>query len=539
MVRKNDRKLAMIETIVPEGKIIDMEKIKIPALKVNQWLPSLWGDIQFTEGPPRSKPLPYFLIFSMKAPILKKLTGVYRRNPDKNPYDDYGIQRRHNPDRSKEILDYLKYGFPLSKIKPEKLAVQEERYSLQMPGWLPTSVVVNILTQEDIRGDQEKKVDGRDLVIVEPNDSTATIVLPSDCENENWSPRVIPPIEVIDGQHRLWALELLKQDNTEDHETRDGLNQMEIPVVAFFGLDITWQAYLFYTINQLAKKIDTSMVFDLYPLLRTQEWLLRYTGPNIYRETRAQELTLKLWSHEKSPWKDRILRLGGREKGKVTQAAYIRSLMASFIKDKKGTSIGGLYGAGLISTGETLPWTLTQQAAFLMYSWSALRQAFIDFADDKKTAENTFSGEQSLLSTDQGVRAFLCVLNDLLIVDYGLPGGLNFTSWNWEPNTDTQDDVEISRAFEFIQNDTSLDPMVKRIKDICDSIAGFDWRLASSIDRDRDRDKFHRQSSYRGSSGYKILQDEILFHIKNHSKENYITDLVDKLSSKTPPAEEE
>ena len=53
------------------------------------------------------------------------------------------------------------------------------------------------------------------------------------------------PIEVIDGQHRLWAFE--KQLDNAD---------FELPVVAFVGLDISWQAYLFWTINIKPKRID-------------------------------------------------------------------------------------------------------------------------------------------------------------------------------------------------------------------------------------------------------------------------------------------
>ena len=47
----------------------------------------------------------------------------------------------------------------------------------------------------------------------------------------------------------------------------------ELPVIAFQGLDVTWQAYLFYTINIKPKRINASLAYDLYPLLRVQDWL--------------------------------------------------------------------------------------------------------------------------------------------------------------------------------------------------------------------------------------------------------------------------
>ena len=87
------------------------------------------------------------------------------------------------------------------------------------------------------------------------------------------------------------------------------------------------------------------MAYDLYPLLRTVDWLETVEGPMAYRETRAQELTEALWSHPDSPWYDRIGMLG-RERGKVTQAAFVRSLTISFVRGWSGsrrTGIGGFF----------------------------------------------------------------------------------------------------------------------------------------------------------------------------------------------------
>ena len=92
-------------------------------------------------------------------------------------------------------------------------------------------------------------------------------------------------------------------------------------MVAFHSLDISWQAYLFYTINIKPKKINRSLAFDLYPLLRTEDWLETAEGAAIYRETRAQEITEILWSHPASPWRAKINMLGDTGVKYVTQAA--------------------------------------------------------------------------------------------------------------------------------------------------------------------------------------------------------------------------
>ena len=495
--------------------------MKIPALKVKQWMVPEWDQTQFSDHSPRKKPEPHFYVFSISAYLLKRLTGVYRRDPSKPPAEDYGIQRKHRPERSQEILRYLQYGFPLSRIDPKKLADPAEKNILQMPGWLPTAVVINILAPSDNRGTKNKSVKPTELVSVIHNgaDTSTWIELPETCLDKDWSP-IIHPIEVIDGQHRLWALEEPEENNLWSEEFRERINQIEIPVVAFYGLDVTWQAYLFYTINQLAKKIDTSMVFDLYPLLRTQEWLLRFEGPNIYRETRAQDLTILLWSHPASPWRDRIIRLGGREKGKVTQAAFLRSLMASFIKRwKTGEGrIGGLFGSPLGSHQTTLNWGREQQTAFLIYAWQQLQNSIVQSSADwtqtilnKNVGEThmLFAGGDTLIATDQGVRGFLCVLNDLLVVDFD-DDKLDLLLWVWEPQAEVQDEAAITSALNSI--DSHMPKTTERIQLITSALGSFDWRVSSVLsDNDPQRPT---QASYRGSSGYREIRRQLLQHIK-------------------------
>ncbi|MFJ1288495.1 hypothetical protein, partial [Acinetobacter baumannii] len=80
------------------------------------------------------------------------------------------------------------------------------------------------------------------------------LILPAKYNVKDWNPD-LKPIEIIDGQHRLLAF-----DESDDYD-----GDFELPVVAFYDLDITWQAYLFYTINIKPKKINTSLAFDLYP----------------------------------------------------------------------------------------------------------------------------------------------------------------------------------------------------------------------------------------------------------------------------------
>lgn len=510
----------------------------IPALVINQWLQPEWDQTIFEPAPPRGEPEPQFYLFTISAYKLKKLTGVYRRDPEKPPAEDIGIQRRHDAERSAEILRYIQHGFPLSRIDRKKLVNLSEERSLRMPGWLPTAVLVNILTEKDQRGPKERRVRTSDLVKVHNNKATARIELPADFEDEDWQP-LIHPIEVIDGQHRLWAFEE-PEDEEWSEEFKEKIGQLEVPVVAFRGLDATWRAYLFYTINQLPKRIDTSMVFDLYPLLRTQEWLLRFEGPNVYRQSRAQDLVILLWGHPESPWKGRINRLGGsRTKGEVTQAAFINSLMASFIKSYYGgprIQIGGLFGSPRGQHETQLNWTREQQAAFLISAWQVFQRAventrapwaraLLQRNNNNKAA--LFSGPETLIATDQGVRGYLAVLNDILWVAYD-GGDLDLDSWYWVKRAKHDDNAAVSDALASLNE--SLPDALELLGEIASPLASFDWRLSSALSANDPL--FARQASYRGGSGYKTIRRQLLIHLVNEASQNvsaYASAVIDLL----------
>ncbi len=381
------------------------------AIKVHQWLDD-WNKVVFDPNQYRRKPEPHFYMFTLSASELKALAGIYRRPTldGLQRESDLNIQRRHNKARSLEIRRFVEVGYPLSgeKLNDEKL---EELTNLRKPGWLPTSIVINILTPNDERRGQ--KVTPEDLITIQEIDGkTAKILLPKSFRGSRWQPKTRHPIEIIDGQHRLWAFE----DGTIKGD-------FELPVVAFYGLDISFQAYLFWVINIKPKRINTSLAFDLYPLLRTEDWLEKFEGPKVYRETRAQEITEALWSYPDSVWHQRIDMLGEHRQTMVSQAAWINSLLNTYIKswEGRGVRIGGLFGAPVGEHRLVLGWSRSQQAAFLIFIWNELRkavsQAKYDWAEalrKNKTKsllgdDPAFSGGSSLLNTDQGVRGVLFI----------------------------------------------------------------------------------------------------------------------------------
>ena len=436
------------------------------------------------------------------------MSGVYRRTTDRiRAAQDLGIQRRHDAERSKEISRFVQYGYPWSNLSPAKRH-SKEFDDLRQPGWLPTAIVVNILTQADERNGTQIHAD--DLVAIQDTEPFSTVHFPPGFKDRSWRNRSVPPIEVIDGQHRLWAF--------GDEELQ---GCFEIPVVAFVGLDLSWQAYLFYIINIKPIRINPSIAFDLYPLLRTQDWLTKFEGPMIYRESRAQELVDILWSYPESPWYRRINMLGepGFKGRTVTQAAWVRSLMASFVKqwDGRGTQIGGLFGAGVGRHNSVVPWTRLQQAAFLVVMGQELKdaisecdEAWAETLRQEPTGESpenedlAFVGPNNLLNQDQGVRVMLQTVNDVCSV---YADDLMLVDLICDEGGESDAEV-ISNTVKWFGRQIGV---INLLRKLAKYLATYDWRSsqASNLTPEQRRLK----AGFRGSGGYRDLREHVLRHV--------------------------
>lgn len=484
---------------------------KIPALQVRQWLPS-WENLEYDSGLSRRKPDDHFYLASMPAKDLRALAGIYRREDEtgKSRKSELGIQRPHDKERSDRISEYVHNGFPWSDLSQAKR--DSGRFDdLRKPGWLPTAIVVNVLQKGEER--QKIKLKAADAVtILDGDDNRAELQLPPRYD-DGWEPTGIAPIEVIDGQHRLWAFD------AEDERDFD------LPVVAFRGLDISWQAYLFYSINITPKKINRSLAYDLYPLLRGEDWLERFEGTPVYRETRAQELTEALWSVQESPWHDRINMLGRKGVGGVTQSAWIRALMATFVRTYEGRGvrgIGGLFGARSGEDELVLDWSAAQQAAFLIMLWDQLFKAIMkrkpDWAqglaseaephDDGEVVpdiELAIVGPHTLLNSDQGVRGFLHVANDLFFVQ---ADELELQQWRGSGFAGASPDA-VEEELGSLGGHLATKYLVKLAKALCN----YDWRSSNAAGLEPDERKL--KARFRGSGGYKELRKELIEYLIN------------------------
>jgi DGQHR domain-containing protein len=478
------------------------EPRKVPALRVRQWLAD-WDAFPFDDEQRQRRPEEHFYVLSLSAADLRALSGINRRSVDKGlkRSEDLGVQRQHDRDRSDEIRRYVNGGYPWSSISRRR---QEDPASeaLKKPGWLPTAIVVNILQPGERRGARTLAEDAA-VRIEKLADEHPILVLPDPPQDGE-----LPPIEIIDGQHRLFAFE----------KDEAAAKAYDLPVVAFVGLDLSWQAYLFWTINIKPKRINPSFAYDLYPLLREESWLADADETiHVYRESRSQELTEVLWASPASPWYQRINMLGGArsEYGPVTQAAFIRSLTLSLVKK---WSTGGLFG-GTPDGREGLAWSRPQQGAFLLEAWRLLAaaveqtdaswaQAIRDLDDgfnlELPASDLAFASSHSLLATDQGVRAFQQVLNDIF---YRRAERWDLRGWS-QPDDLPPDTVEaVTEVLPSLRDEPWYDLLGELVREL----TSFDWRTASAPGLEADERRV--KQALRGSGGYKILRIDLLRHL--------------------------
>lgn len=504
---------------------------EIKSYKVNQWL-NEWNDIDFNEDEMRNKPDPFFVMFKIDARVLKRLADVHRRSGEPERVEtDLNLQRSHNQTRSQEIHNYIHGGFPWSTISTAQQESLEYK-GLKMPGILPTAIIANILLPGSERG--KRVLNSGDEILLENVDTDFPLLkLPKGVFDEDWKPD-LKPIEIIDGQHRLWAF--------DEKEELNG--NYELPVIAYYNLDRAWQAYLFYTINIKPVKINTSLGYDLYPLLRTQKWLEdSKEGLMFYRENRAQELVEALWSYKESPWKGRIKMLGEGQ-GNVSQAAFIKALTSSFLKkrvEKTTKSMGGLF-SDILKKGvklQVLNWNRSQQAAFLILIWDLISEKLYECLDtDEKRGEEpnwakvirenengdervegehpAFTSKNSFLSRDQGVRGISMFANDLFYsIAISQEWDLNELTWK----EDLDDKVIQPKSIDEAISEFKKHKIYVVMQDFASEVLKIDWRTTSSDFSDNEALRL-QQMRYKGGSGYsEVWKDLINSSLDSNSEE--------------------
>ena len=469
---------------------------RIPVLRLAQWLEA-WDAYNFDAETQRRRPEPHIYLFAMPATKLRRFSDVYRR--ERNVHAAEGIQRVREGDRTARIKRYIETGYPFGDLRP---ALQPRNRHLRKPGWLPTAIVINILEQGAQR--RGRTIKDKHVARVVEREGQHHLLLPT---TEDFGRRALRPFEVIDGQHRLWAF-----------DEAEALAKFELPVVAFSGLDVAWQAYLFWSINISPKRINPSHAFDLYPLLRTQEWLETTGEISVYREARAQEITEWLYRLPDNPWHDRISMLQRKGEPRVSQAAWVRSLIVSFFGTGRGRGgRRGLFQCAYDGADTTLTWERVQQIAFIVELWSCLEEEIEEgrhdwiglYQDAKKDA---FTDKSSLLNQDMGVRAVHAVVNDIFFWRVQT-WGLDEWYFGIEDKTSTTEE-DIEAAISELRETEISEYLARTAK----AIAGFDWRSLDGPNVKGSELEMTKRA-YRGGGGYTVLTTNVLKHIAGHDDE--------------------
>ena len=123
---------------------------------------------------------------------------------------------------------------------------------------------------------------------------------------------------VIDGQHRLAGAEM---------SAREGVD-IELPVVAFIGLDEKRQVEQFVTINREGKNVPTSLYLDLLKILPIK-------NPSDIARERATDIADQLRKDEASPFFEKVVVTVSPKAGQISLVNFVRKI--SPLVAEKGT----------------------------------------------------------------------------------------------------------------------------------------------------------------------------------------------------------
>jgi DGQHR domain-containing protein len=121
---------------------------------------------------------------------------------------------------------------------------------------------------------------------------------------------------VIDGQHRLAGAAQAAKAGTD----------VELPVIAFVGLDRKLQIEQFVTINREAKNVPTSLYIDLLKHLPSKN------AADALRE-RANDLATELRKKETSPFFEKLAAIGAPRRGQISVVNFVRKISLHIAKN--------------------------------------------------------------------------------------------------------------------------------------------------------------------------------------------------------------
>lgn len=251
-------------------------------------------------------------------------------------------------------------------------------YIHEKEGIFPTSIVLNIQTSGSLRFDQAGGMGGKNAVL-------GTLYLPNKYKSA-W---------IIDGQHRLFAYSDLEEAETAT-----------LPVIAFENLDPEIQANLFIDINGEQVKVPKSLLVDLWATLHWSS-----ENPSERLKALTSRLVKVLNEHPQSPFRDRIINIGGR---KTKTRNLTLNALADEIRRRQLLGSVSSRRAKVITPGplflDDLDTTLIRAREVI----SGYFNKYIDKNGNLKRQWEIGSGDGGYICTNGGIIALIRVLKTIL-----------------------------------------------------------------------------------------------------------------------------
>lgn len=265
-----------------------------------------------------------FFAFVLTAEQLAEISYVSRREGKD------GYQRLLNRKRAESIKRYIEAG-----------------------GTLPTNIILNFNDSKQVFFDEEKRM----------------ITIPF-LQRSAW---------VIDGQHRLFGADLLRELILTNHLA----SSYEFLISAFVGLELVEQAKIFVDINSYQEGVSKSLLYDLMNLFDVED----DTKESFYI-SRASDIISRLNEDPESPFFDRVSLTRDRVRGLISQAAFVDALRPHLEK------------GGILSHTNEYQFTLEEQYNVLKNYFNAVRD----------TLPELWFNEAALLTKTTGFNALMLTL---------------------------------------------------------------------------------------------------------------------------------
>lgn len=241
------------------------------------------------------------------------------------------------------------------RLLDKKRAESIKRY-IEAGGSLPNNLVLNFIDA--------------DQIVYNENTSTLTIPFTSKAA---W---------VIDGQHRLFGADLLKDSLLNPHLSQD----YEFLISAFVGLEIVQQAKIFIDINSYQEGVSKSLLYDLMNLFNEDD-----DNKELFYISRASDIVSKFNEDPESPFYERISLTRDRIQGMISQATFVDALRVHLVK------------GGILSHTNEYDFGLEEQYGILKNYFNALRD----------TLPELWFNEKSILTKTTGFNALMLVMPDV------------------------------------------------------------------------------------------------------------------------------